>query len=169
LNRTKDFLGIGDDGSKNKKNEQIDYSQMAIATGGIIGKGPGQSTQRYILSQAYSDFIYAIIIEEYGLAGGAFILVVSFVVLFRAVIIARSCTRVFPTLVVLGFVLSIVCQAILNMGVAVGMAPVTGQPLPLVSLGGSSLVTISISLGIVLAVSRATDERKMIENKEVEK
>jgi cell division protein FtsW len=169
LNRVKAFFGTDADGDtdRNKKDDQLDYSQMAIATGGVAGKGPGHSTQRYILSQAYSDFIYAIIIEEYGLVGGAVILISYLILLFRAVVIARSCTRVFPMLIVLGFILSIVCQAMLNMCVAVGLTPVTGQPLPLVSLGGSSLVAISISLGIVLAVSRAAEERKMVERKEV--
>jgi cell division protein FtsW len=170
LSRVKSFFNAEEENitDKHKKDDQLDYSKMAIATGGVTGKGPGHSTQRYILSQAYSDFIYAIIIEEYGLVGGTVILLSYLILLFRAVVIARSCTRVFPMLVVLGFVLSIVCQAMLNMCVAVGLTPVTGQPLPLVSLGGSSLVTLSISLGIVLAVSRATDERKIIEKKESE-
>ncbi|MDR3184610.1 MAG: FtsW/RodA/SpoVE family cell cycle protein [Prevotellaceae bacterium] len=162
LNRVKSFFSA-DDATEGKKDEQIDYSKMAIATGGFIGKGPGRSTQRYVLSQAYSDFVYAIIIEEYGLAGGILILVVYLVLLFRAGAIARSCVRTFPMLIALGFVLSIMLQAMLNMGVAVGLAPVTGQPLPLVSLGGSSLLAISISLGIVLAVSRASDERNIVE------
>ena len=169
LNRVKIFFAA-DDNDKNeiKKDEQIDYSKMAIATGGILGKGPGHSTQRYVLSQAYSDFIYAVIIEEYGIAGGTVVLAAYLILLFRAVVIARSCTRVFPMLIVLGFVLSIVFQAVLNMGVAVDLLPVTGQPLPLVSLGGSSLLTISISLGIVLAVSRASDERTIVEKNTVE-
>lgn len=164
LNRVKSFFE-SDDNDKNeiRKDEQIDYSQMAIATGGILGKGPGHSTQRYVLSQAYSDFIYAIILEEYGIVGGVAILAAYLILLFRAVVIAQSCTRVFSMLIVLGFVLSIVFQAMLNMCVAVGLTPVTGQPLPLVSLGGSSLLAISISLGIVLAVSRASDERNIIE------
>ena len=170
LNRIADFMGADDaaDGNKNRKDEQIDYSEMAIATGGIVGKGPGRSTQRYVLSQAYSDFIYAVVIEEYGLVGGTGVLVVYLVLLFRAVVIARSCTRVFSMLIVLGFVLSVVFQAMLNMCVAVGLTPVTGQPLPLVSLGGSSLLSISFSLGIVLAVSRATEERKIIEKDKTE-
>ncbi|MDR0691971.1 MAG: FtsW/RodA/SpoVE family cell cycle protein [Prevotellaceae bacterium] len=170
LNRIADFLSADDaaDGNKNRKDEQIDYSEMAIATGGIVGKGPGRSTQRYVLSQAYSDFIYAVIIEEYGLVGGTGVLVVYLVLLFRAVVIARSCTRVFSMLIVLGFVLSVVFQAMLNMCVAVGLTPVTGQPLPLVSLGGSSLLSISFSLGIVLAVSRATEERNIIEKNKTE-
>lgn len=170
LNRVVDFLGADDaaNENKNRKDEQIDYSEMAIATGGIVGKGPGGSTQRYVLSQAYSDFIYAIIIEEYGLVGGVAVLVFYLVLLFRAVVIARSCTRVFSMLIVLGFVLSVVFQAMLNMCVAVGLTPVTGQPLPLVSLGGSSLLSISFSLGIVLAVSRATEERKITEKNKIE-
>ncbi|MDR3350461.1 MAG: FtsW/RodA/SpoVE family cell cycle protein [Prevotellaceae bacterium] len=162
LSRVTSFLN-DDDENKKKKDEQIDYSKMAIATGGFFGKAPGRSTQRYLLSQAYSDFIYAIIIEEYGVVVGTVVLIAYLILLFRAVLIAKSCTRVFPMLIVLGFVLSIVVQAMLNMCVAVGLTPVTGQPLPLVSLGGSSLLTVSMSLGIVLAVSRASDERKIIE------
>jgi cell division protein FtsW len=170
LKRIKVFLGADnkDNKSEIKKAEQLDYSHMAIATGGLFGKGPGRSTQRYVLSQAYSDFIYAIIIEEYGIAGGVLILIFYLVLLYRAVVIARSCTRVFSMLIVLGFVLSIMFQAMLNMCVAVGITPVTGQPLPLVSLGGSSLLTISISLGIVLAVSRAADERTVVEKNKTE-
>jgi cell division protein FtsW len=171
VNRVKDFFGtdeVANDRNVSKKVEQIDYSKMAIASGGFFGKGPGHSTQRYVLSQAYSDFIYAIIIEEYGLLGSVLILAFYFVMLFRAVVIARSCTRVFPVLVVLGVMLSIIFQAMLNMCVAVGLVPVTGQPLPLVSLGGSSLLTISISLGIVLAVSRSTEERKIVEKNKTE-
>jgi cell division protein FtsW len=148
-----------DEDAVKERNTQADYAQMAVATGGIFGKGPGNSTQRYILSQAYSDYIYAIIIEEYGLVGGGFLILLYLILLYRAIIISRSCTRFFSILTVLGLVLSIVCQATLNMFVAVGLFPVTGQPLPLVSLGGSSLLAFSISLGIVLSVSRATDER----------
>jgi cell division protein FtsW len=161
VSRITNFLSPKDDA--NAKNEQLDYSKMAIASGGLTGKGPGHSSQRYVLSQSSSDFIYAIIIEEYGFIGGAFILIIYLILLFRAVVIARSCTRVFPMIITLGLVLSIVFQAMLNMCVAVGIVPVTGQPLPIVSLGGSSLLTISISLGIVLAVSRATEERNIIE------
>jgi cell division protein FtsW len=163
VSRVKKFLNPKDE--VNGKTEQLDYSLMAIASGGITGKKPGHSSHRYVLSHSSSDFIYAIIIEEYGLVGGAFILITYLVLLFRAVVIARSCTRVFPMLITLGLVLSIVFQAMLNMCVAVGIVPVTGQPLPIVSLGGSSLITISISLGIVLAVSRATEERTIIEKK----
>lgn len=140
---------------------QSDQSKIAIATGGITGKGPGNSTQRNVLPHSYSDFIYAIIIEEYGVLGGVVVMVLYWILLFRSVVIARSCTRVFPQIVVLGLVLSIVFQALLNMGVAVGIFPVTGQTLPLVSLGGSSMLTQSIALGIVLSVSRATEERNI--------
>ncbi|MDR3236477.1 MAG: FtsW/RodA/SpoVE family cell cycle protein [Prevotellaceae bacterium] len=150
---------FSDEDAVKERNTQADYAQIAVATGGIVGKGPGNSTQRYILSQAYSDYIYAIIVEEYGLVGGGGLILLYLILLYRAIIISRSCTRFFSILTVLGLVLSIVCQAILNMCVAVGLLPVTGQPLPLVSLGGSSLLAFSISLGIVLSVSRATDER----------
>ncbi len=151
---------------------QSDQSKIAVATGGISGKGPGNSTQRYVLPHPYSDFIYAIIIEEYGMIGGVLVMFLYWILLFRAIVIARSCTRVFPQIVVLGLVLAIVFQAMLNMGVAVGIFPVTGQTLPLVSLGGSSLLTQSIALGIVLSVSRATEERNIpssVENEKLKK
>jgi cell division protein FtsW len=162
VNRVVTFMDKEDGG---EDNFQAMQSKIAIASGGVIGKGPGNSTQRHILPHPYSDFIYAIIVEEYGWVGGAFVMILYFVLLYRAIIIARSCTRIFPMLVVLGFVLSIVFQAMLNMGVAVGLFPVTGQTLPLVSLGGSSMLTLSVSLGIVLCVSRATEERNIPEKK----
>ena len=155
--------------SKNKNMENKDdktstfqskQSQIAIAKGGW-GVGPGNSTQRFVLPHPYSDFIYAIIIEEYGVIGGVAIILLYLILLFRAITIAQSCTRVFPMIMVLGLVLMITFQAIVNMGVAVGILPVTGQPLPLISQGGSSLITFGMALGMVLAVSRATEERDM--------
>jgi len=139
---------------------QITQSKVAIAKGGW-GVGPGNSNQRLILPHPYSDFIYAIIIEEYGVAGGVAVILLYLILLFRAIVIARSCTRVFPMIMVLGLVFMITFQAMVNMGVAVGILPVTGQPLPLLSQGGSSLITFCMALGMVLAVSRAAEERDM--------
>ncbi len=159
VHRMETFWSKENEGDKSSK-FQSEQSMIAVAKGGW-GQGPGNSTQRFVLPHPYSDFVYAIIIEEYGIAGGVIILLLYLILLFRAIVIARSCTRVFPMIVVLGLVFLITFQAIINMGVAVGIFPVTGQPLPLLSQGGSSLVSLAIALGIVLAVSRATEERSM--------
>ncbi|MCL2098172.1 MAG: FtsW/RodA/SpoVE family cell cycle protein [Bacteroidales bacterium] len=156
VNRVETFFAGNNNGGDNLQKIQ---SKVAIAKGGIIGVGPGRSTQRLILPHPYSDFIYAIIIEEYGIVGGLSVILLYLILLFRAIVIARSCTRVFSMVLVLGLVFMITLQAIVNMGVAVGIFPITGQPLPLLSQGGSSLITFCIALGMVLAVSRATEER----------
>jgi cell division protein FtsW len=134
-------------------NYQVEQSKIAIATGGLVGKGPGNSSQRNFLPHPYSDFIYAIIIEEYGLTGGLVVLSFYLWLLYRAVIIVRKSSRTFPAFLAIGLTLSIVIQAMINMAVVVNIMPVTGQPLPLVSMGGSSLVFTSIALGIILSVS----------------
>ena len=158
INRVETFFSKSD---TNKGDVfQITQSKVAVAKGGW-GVGPGNSTQRLILPHPYSDFIYAIIIEEYGVAGGVAVILLYLILLFRAIVIARSCTRVFPMIMVLGLVFMITFQAMVNMGVAVGILPVTGQPLPLLSQGGSSLITFCMALGMVLAVSRAAEERDM--------
>ena len=153
----------GDDNTEKDKAKvfQSEQSSIAIATGGIIGKGPGNSTQRHVLPHPYSDFVYAIIIEEYGLVGGFIVLFLYLILLYRAVVIARSCTKIFPALTVLGLMMLTVFQAMINMCVAVGIFPVTGQTLPFISLGGSSLVTMGFAMGIILSISRATEERDM--------
>ena len=127
---------------------------IAIANGGTIGKGPGNSHQRNYLTQAYSDFIYAIIIEEYGLLGGVFVLFLYIVLLIRGVQNINLTTRAFGGLLSAGLTLSIIIQAFANMTVAVGLIPVTGQPLPLLSMGGTSILFTCISLGVILSVSR---------------
>lgn len=134
-------------------NYQVEQSKIAIATGGVFGKGPGNSTQRNFLPHPYSDFIYAIIIEEYGLAGGVIMLFFYLWLLYRGVLIVKRSSRTFPAFLATGLTLSIVIQAVINMAVVVNIFPVTGQPLPLVSMGGSSLVFTSIALGIILSVS----------------
>jgi len=161
-NRVVTYVKGGNDIEKNPaKVFQSKQSSVAIATGGIIGKGPGNSTQRHVLPHPYSDFVYAIIIEEYGLVGGFVVLFLYLILLYRAVVIARSCTKIFPALTVLGLMMLTVFQAMINMCVAVGIFPVTGQTLPFISLGGSSLVTMGFAMGIILSISRATEERNM--------
>ncbi len=133
---------------------QEDHAKMAIARGGVFGQKPGHSVQRDFLPQAYSDFIYAIIIEELGLLGGGFVLFLYLALLFRAGIIARKCDKLFPKYLILGCALLVVTQAIINMAVAVGLFPVTGQPLPLISRGGTSTLINCAYIGIILSISR---------------
>ena len=124
------------------KTYQADMAKVAISSVGILGKGPGKSTQRYFLPHPYSDYIYTIIIEEYGLAGGTFVLMLYLWFLFRCVILAKNCTKVFSALTVAGLGLLITVQATLHILVNVGYLPVTGHTLPLLSLGGTSLVIL---------------------------
>jgi len=152
-NRIENF--VGGDGSENY---QVEQSKIAIATGGIIPKGPGNSVQRNYLPNPYSDFIYAIIIEEWGLIGGIVVLLLYLILLFRAGVIVRKSTRTFPAFLAIGLTLSIVFQAMINMAVAVNLFPVTGQPLPFISMGGSSLVFTSIAMGIILSVSTGVNK-----------
>ncbi|MDH6303374.1 cell division protein FtsW [Parabacteroides sp. PF5-5] len=135
-------------------NYQVSHAQIAIARGGVFGKMPGHGQQRDFLPQAYSDFIYAIIIEELGVVGGFFVLLLYVMLMIRVGIIARRCDRLFPRYLVLGCGLLITIQAFANMAVAVGLFPVTGQPLPLVSRGGTSTVITCVYIGIILSVSR---------------
>jgi cell division protein FtsW len=136
---------------------QSDYAKMAVASGGIIGKGPGNSIQRHLLPHPYSDFVFAIIIEEYGLIIGILLLLAYMALLYRAAVIAKKCTRIFSSVTVLGLMLMIVFQAMLNMAVSVGILPVTGQTLPFVSLGGTSILCTGIAFGIILSVSRVAN------------
>ena len=139
----------------NDDNFQVAHAKIAIARGGIIGKLPGRSVQRDFLPQAYSDFIYAIIIEEMGLIiGGIGVLMLYVILLFRVAIIARRCEKLFPKYLVLGCGLLIVIQAFINMAVAVNLIPVTGQPLPLISRGCTSTMLTCFYFGIILSVSR---------------
>lgn len=146
-------------------NYQADQSKIAIATGGLLGKMPGNSMQRNFLPHPYSDFIYAIIIEEYGAAGGVVVLVLYLVLLYRSVRIAIHSPGTFGAFLSIGLMFSLVFQAFINMAVAVNLLPVTGQPLPLLSMGGTSLLFTSFSIGIVLSVSR---EVKKVETENVE-
>jgi len=137
-----------------KMSFQLQQSFIAIATGGIIGKGPGNSTQRNFLPHPYSDFIYAIVVEEYGLIGGIVVLFLFMVLLYRGMVTVSNSERAFGGLLSAGLSFALVMQALVNMGVAVGLGPVTGLPLPLVSMGGTSLLFTGVSLGIILSVSR---------------
>ena len=139
---------------------QIEKAKIAIATGGIQGLGPGKSVQKNFLPQSSSDFIFAIIIEEYGLIGGVFLLFLYLWLLFRIVIVAQKSDSVFGKLLAVGVGIPIVFQALVNMGVAVQLFPVTGQTLPLISSGGTSIWVTSLALGILLSVSNKRDEDK---------
>ncbi|MDR1406533.1 MAG: FtsW/RodA/SpoVE family cell cycle protein [Tannerella sp.] len=135
-------------------NFQTNHAKMAIARGGILGKGPGQSAQRDVLPQAYSDFIYAIIVEELGIVlGGIGVLLLYIMLMIRVGILARRCEKLFPQYLVLGCGMIIVIQAFTNMAVAVNLIPVTGQPLPLVSRGGTSTLLTCAYMGIILSIS----------------
>lgn len=135
------------------ENYQVTHAKIAIARGGLFGKMPGRSVQRDFLPQAYSDFIFAIIIEELGVVGGVFVLLLYIMLLIRVGIIARRCEKLFPKYLVIGCGLLIVMQALTNMAVAVNLIPVTGQPLPLISRGGTSTMLTCIYIGIILSVS----------------
>ena len=154
------------------KTLQEDMARAAIASVGVIGKGPGQSVQRYNLPHPYSDYIYTIIIEEYGLVGGMGILMLYLWFLFRCVILIKSCAKTFTALIVGGLGILITLQAFLHIFVNIGILPVTGHTLPLVSLGGSSLIILSCAFGIILSVSRtidvSTNKPKQQENKKAE-
>ena len=147
-------------GAEEKENYQADQSKIAIVTGGILGKGPGNSTQRNFLPHPYSDFIYAIIIEEYGLIGGIIVLFLYLYLLFRAAIIVRRCDRSFPAFLAIGLTFALVFQALINMAVAVNIFPVTGQTLPLVSMGGSSMFFTGFALGVILSISKSFETKK---------
>lgn len=146
---------------KSEANYQVEQSKIAIATGGIMGKGPGKSTQRNFLPHPYSDFIFAIIIEEYGLWMAVLVVFLYLILLYRAVRIATKCQKIFPSLLAIGCSFILVFQAMINMMVAVNLVPVTGQPLPLVSMGGTSIWFASLAIGMVLSASRELEKEKV--------
>jgi cell division protein FtsW len=149
-----------------ESNFQSEQAKIAIATGGIIGKGPGNSIQRNFLPQASSDFIYAIVIEEWGLISAIIIVFLYIVLLFRGIRIANKSEKTFGSLLAVGLTFSLVFQAMINMAVAVNLFPVTGQPLPLISMGGTSIWFTSIALGMILSVSRESDNEEKGEENE---
>ncbi len=155
-NRIENFVS----GEETDDNFQVNRAKIAVVNGGLIGKGPGNSTQRNYLPHPYSDFIYAIIIEEYGLIGGTFVLFLYIWLFFRAGLIVRRSNKTFAALLALGLSMGLVLQALINMAVAVNLVPVTGQTLPFVSMGGSSILFTSIALGMILSVSHGVDEER---------
>jgi len=142
---------------------QAEQSFIAIWNGGIFGKGPGNSDLKHFLPHAYSDFIYSIIIEEYGLIGGVLVLFLYMSLLYRGMKTVVKSDRAFGGLLSAGLAFSLVVQAMINMGVAVGLGPITGQPLPLLSMGGTSLLFTGLALGIILSVSRGDISESTIE------
>ncbi len=152
----------GDDKTASYQNEQ---AKIAIATGGIFGKGPGKSTQRNFLPNPYADFVYATIIEEYGLLGAFTVIFLYLFLLYRTIQIAMKSPRAFGALLAIGLSFSLVIQAFINMAVAVNIFPVTGLPLPLVSMGGTSLWFTCFAFGCILSVSRHIDENEAEQQK----
>ncbi|HEY1024716.1 MAG TPA: putative peptidoglycan glycosyltransferase FtsW [Sphingobacteriaceae bacterium] len=142
------------------KSFQANQSKIAVASGGLFGKGPGNSTQRNFLPHPYSDFVFALIIEEYGAVGGVFLVIIYLVFLWRCILIVTQSPKAFGALLAAGLSFSLTIQAFANMAVAVGLGPVTGVPLPLVSMGGTSILFTSVAFGIILSVSRDIDEKK---------
>jgi cell division protein FtsW len=156
--RIENFVSGKDDGDGSYQTQQ---AKIAIATGGVFGKGPGNSTQRNFLPHPYSDFIFAIIVEEYGLVFGGIPVVMLYLILFyRAVKIAKKSPRAFATFLAVGCSFSLVFQAMINMAVAVNLFPVTGQPLPMLSMGGTSIWFTSLAVGIILSVSRDLEKEE---------
>ena len=146
-------------------NYQADQAKIAIASAYPFGKGPGGSTQRNFLPHPYSDFIYAIVIEEYGLAGGVGVIILYLILFYRGIKIAQKAEKTYGTFLAVGLSFSLVFQAMINMAVAVNLFPVTGQPLPLVSMGGTSIWFTCLAIGIILSVSRNTE--KSVKQKKV--
>ncbi|MBC8035570.1 MAG: FtsW/RodA/SpoVE family cell cycle protein [Chitinophagaceae bacterium] len=157
VNRMENFM-YGGKNADDEDSYQINQAKIAISKGGVLGLGPGNSQTRDFLPHPYSDFIYAIIIEEYGLVGGAFILFVYLVFLFRSIRIFRKCPYAFGAFLSLGLSFTLVIQALANMAVNVNLFPVTGVTLPLVSMGGSSFLFTCLAIGIILSVARNVDQ-----------
>ncbi len=139
-------------------NYQINQAKIAIAKGGMLGLGPGNSETRNFLPHPYSDFIFAIIIEEYGIMGGAFIILIYLLFLLRSIRVFRKCPYAFGAFLALGLSFTLVIQALINMAVTVNLFPVTGVTLPLVSMGGSSFLFTCLSIGIILSVARNVEQ-----------
>src|SRR5450432_4329642 len=157
INRVENFI-YGAQASKEDDNYQVNQAKIAVANGGWIGLGPGNSRQRNFLPHPYSDFIYAIIIEEYGLIGGAIIMFIYLVFLFRSIRIFKKCPFAFGAFLALGLSFTLMIQAIANMAVNVNLFPVTGVTLPLISMGGSSFLFTCLAIGIILSVARNAEK-----------
>jgi len=148
IERIREYMGDADGGF------QVQQSKIAIANGGLFGMGPGNSLQRNFLPSSYADFIYAVLVEEYGVVGGFFVIALYLGFFFRIVRLVTRSTKTFGAMAVTGLGFSFVFQAFINIAVATHLVPVTGVTLPMISLGGSSILMNSISLGIILSVSR---------------
>lgn len=158
--RIENFAGSDTNVENNSSNYQADQAKIAVASGKVLGKGPGNSTQRNFVPHPYSDYVYALIIEEYGVAGGLVILVLYLWLLRRGMNIAKRCKGLFGSCLVMGLTFMLTLQALVNMGVAVGFFPVTGQPLPFVSMGGTSSLFTGMALGMIQSVALAVNERE---------
>jgi len=156
--RIKDFTSDTKKDTKHQDVYQVEQAKIAIANGGIAGRGPGQSQQKNFLPHPYSDFIFAIIIEEYGLIGGGFVVMLYLLFLWRSVVIFKRCPFAFGAFLAVGLSITLVFQAMLNMAVNVHLVPVTGLTLPMISMGGSSIWFTSIAIGIILSVSKYVDD-----------
>ena len=159
ISRVQTFI-YGKENLDNDKSYQVNQAKIAIAKGGIFGVGPGNSQQRNFLPHSYSDFIYAIIIEEYGLLGAGFILFIYLLFLYRCIRIYKRCPYAFGAFLALALSFTLVIQAIVNMGVNVNLFPNTGVTLPLVSMGGSSFLFTCMAIGIILSVSRNVERQE---------
>lgn len=156
--RIKDFAGGAKKEGKHQDVYQVEQAKIAIANGGITGRGPGQSQQKNFLPHPYSDFIFSIIVEEYGLIGGGFVVMLYLLFLWRSVVIFKRCPFAFGAFLAVGLSITLVFQAMLNMAVNVHLVPVTGLTLPMISMGGSSIWFTSIAIGIILSVSKYVDD-----------
>jgi cell division protein FtsW len=157
INRVETFIYGGKE-TNDEDSYQVNQAKIAIAKGGWIGLGPGNSQQRNFLPHPYSDFIYAIIIEEYGLVGGAFVIFIYLLFLFRSIRIFKKCPFAFGAFLALGLSFTLAIQALANMAVNVNLFPVTGVTLPLVSMGGSSFLFTCLAIGIILSVARNVEQ-----------
>ena len=157
ISRVMDFMSVGDEPGKTELSYQVEQSNIALALGGFNGVGMGHSQQRYFLPEAFSDYIYAIIIEEHGLKMGFFILLIYLGILYRGMKITQKTQNAFSGLLVMGLSLLVVFQAVIHMAVVTGLFPVTGLTLPWVSMGGTSILFTGIAFGIILNVSKETN------------
>ncbi len=160
-NRIKAFLNLENVEKVTDLTYQSDIAKMAIVDGGLTGEGPGNGTMKYVFPQAHSDYIYAFTIEEYGLIAGILILLLYVVFFYRGISIAKKAQRTFPMFLALGLTLTVVLQAFINMSVSVGLLPVTGQTLPFVSMGGTSMLVTGFAFGILLNISRMNAKERL--------
>lgn len=160
VGRVENFMYGAKEGVADDSHYQVDQAKIAIARGGLLGNGPGNGEARNFLPQAYNDYIYATLIEEYGLLGGAFIIFIYLVFLFRSIRLFKKCPYAFGAFLALGLSFTLVIQAMANMAVNVNLFPVTGVTLPLVSMGGSSFLFTCLSIGIILSVARNVEQEE---------